>query len=655
MPIRAFSHSWRKLIVWCFCSVLGLIFGFATHFMPHNGAWRTISSITDANLNIGFNRYTNLECPSPANFQKLAEHFHFRLKPEQANCADPIFGKLGRLFFLLDKLNSNVPESWRTPAREPLQDPSTYITRQSRTLELDLNQENNSFATNIWGNILLGDNFFRAPPLFAISALVREARHSDKLDPGLFRCNHSEAPRTTELCDETLSLADRQGVFSFDSFYLFGLAEYNSILMDSDRQYLYSMAAARLMTSFNRVPLLFSKLHEVIYTLSDAGQVYLIHPLTNQAVPLDIPGLPANTKISHIDKDLRSNGLVLTTTNGKLWTWAPGQFTAPYPKTRRADNFETSGYKDFASVYVKEDDKLKNFLLTDQNQLLVSEHQLSPYRYQPDAVGLTASHLFMALGSRGIILSENGELFGMDTSAASTENGAFPKLGFNFQDLAHDADRRFWRYATGGITAGALYGVANDGKLWQAILGSSNGQGTSAPDLNMELVDWPAQGQILVLKEGLRSRVSLNKKNTIIIKNYSDTSPQQISLLPKNADENFIDLVIAPYEQSSPVDIPLRTNEQHFSDKCEVRKPLHDPWLGVGMGINKHGHFVYGLKPAQSSDTILCQDWPSQPSGQWQEMQQAGASSEEEYFFTAKKRNSNLLLRAYHPLQQNKQ
>jgi hypothetical protein len=222
-------------------------------------------------------------------------------------------------------------------------------------------------------------------------------------------------------------------------------------------------------------------------------------------------------------------------------------------------------------------------------------------------VGLVAKRIFMGLCGRSMILSENGELFGIEDANRSSENAAFPRLDFNFSNNDSAKEKNYWTFATGGILADVLFGVANDGSIWQAKYVDQENETWHNPKLVPTRIAGAETYKMQEIREGTTFRSLLTSDGQIIVQRYRDSAATLISTRFVDPQEKFVELAIVQRTKPTEALVPLRALDSRFAEACGVENPQVDPWGGIGMGLNQGGILIFGL--LASNGTIACHAW----------------------------------------------
>ncbi len=550
-------------------SVLGICTG---HYF--SGFTPTATGRAPTNVR-SLNDFTQLPCPSETEFQKLAERVHLSSDiPGESTCDDSIRGKMAKILFLLDSLKTQVPENWGGAARETLLDPIEYVAKMTPKMSIDFKQKTSVAMNAGRKEIFLGGLFFTSDPLYSLSVLIHESRHSSADDPGHTQCRYGDIPKSAGGCDQFFSSGEDAGAYSFGALFLLGLAQFHENLLEADKEYLLSAGLTLFGTRFNLVPEQLASPHDLLFVLGESGQTYLLNPYNLQ------PELvPQKTKVTRLEHYARHSGAFLYDEAGKVHTWTTLHSQKLYePELLNT----TTKVQDINKVYISTDSYAYTMLLNAQGDLLFFDVQtdsgeivLKKFRIQPLEQGYQGQRILMANYNMAMLLGQDGKAYALSIRSRGGGKGGTGNRFIPYTFLPHEQP---WEQLYGGILYDSLYGIA-EGKLY--IQGFENGEARPA------LTQFQGKGSLKKYFEGTNFRVLLNENGELFLKRFSESAEIQLpqTILP----EKIVDFTIVRH--FSPVS-KIWNNPQQinaFTTNCQTHSAVLDPWLRRPFGIKNGG------------------------------------------------------------------
>jgi len=539
--------------------------------------------------------YDLLACPSEEEYRRIAKTLHLEVPAGVDVCTHEQHGKLARLFAYAENLQIHFPPDWAPELQSDLGNPLAYLARMSRKLAVDLSAPNmTAYTKPDEKSVYLGGQFFGLEPLEALAALVHEARHSSESDPGHETCRGGELPKFPGGCDKELNLDPKKaGAYSYDAAFYAAVGLYASDLHQTDRKHLLNLCLATISSRFNELPESLAQAFDLLAVLDEEGGVHLLHPFLNDPIPLALSFLKEGEKVERIEFNVKNNGLLLFTTEKRLFTWrAESGFERMFQKTLP----ENMPIFEAARARIPfEDYPYFNFLTSD-NQLYyyrfqprIRSFELAPYpifRRTKDLFFPTISRFFMGLSERTLFLGKDGIFY----------------LSPRFRgQLPFDPNRdlqvpgALWVQGTGGVVYESLYGINNDGRTRYATVEIIPGKDKDHSDAEVyslkESSLQPPDGRMgKKIFEGINLRALLDDEGNLQIELYGS---EHRSFWRKENGGKVVDFTILRKHMASRSFVPNK-DQLNFINDCDMRIALPDPWLGVGIGLNKNGELVIG-------------------------------------------------------------
>ena len=540
--------------------------------------------------------YDDMPCPSDAEYRRLAAIINLEVPSGIDVCVDQYHNKIARLLAYTEKLKITMAPDWAPALQADLGNPLAYIGRMSRKMGIDLSQST-SIAYNKTNekSIYLGGLFFQEDPLEALSVLIHEARHSSEDDPGHTICRRGDIPKASGGCDQELSTDPKKaGAYSYGAAFYAALGLYGEGLSSSDREYLLALSLATVSTRFNEIPEDLAQAFDLLAVLDDEGNVSLLHPFSREPIPLPVTFLSEGEKVQRIEFNVKNNGLLLFTSKSRLFTWdSSSGFKRVYPDTIP----DSMPVLDAARMRVPFDDYPFYNFLTAENQIYF--YRFSPQQKAYELAPLPIFHrnydkpeitrLFMGLAGRSLYLGKDGQFY------------VGPRFG---NELPFDARRdlqvpgRRWAYGTGGVVFEALYGIADDGRVYYTkidLLPPENDAtfDTEVYTLKESLLQATGGRMGRKLFEGLSLRALLDNEGDLQIETYG----RDERTFWRKPSGRVVDFTIVRKHLVGRSLLPT-PERSAFASACSIRTAVPDPWLGVGMGLNTAGELVVGLPNA---------------------------------------------------------
>jgi len=547
---------------------------------------RRLSSLTD----IPLVSYESLECPTEDEYRRVAAIVKLEVPNDIDVCAHEQHGKIARLFNYADKIKIQFAPDWAPALQEDLGSPLAFIGRVTNKMSIDLSNDNFiAYNKSSAKEIFLGGLFFSEEPLEVLSILIHEARHLSGQAPAHVVCRRSDSMNIPGDCDASLSLDPLiAGANSYETAFYASMGLYAQDLADADRKFMLDLALATASTRFNELPEELARTLDLIALLDENGRVLLLHPFVREPTPLALTFLKDGEKVERIEYDVRSKGLLLFTTEKRLFSW---NFEAGFRRLFSATLPENLPIFEAARARVPFEKNIYFNFLTNENQIYFYRYQkelrnyeLAPYPiFRRQTFTPEISRFFMALGERTIFLSKDGQFY---LSPRKGDDAPF------ILDQELQIPERSWISGTGGVVFESLYGLTDDGRTHYAkldLVPSRNG-GTTEED-SYSLRNSSLQANVgkfgKKILEGVSLRALLDNEGGLIIENYGHGRRN----FWQNANGRIVDFTIMrkrlPYRSQGSNE--LRTK---FSNDCGVSAPIPDPWFGIGAGLNQNNELV---------------------------------------------------------------
>jgi|GEM_PF-3700118 len=537
-------------------------------------------------------KYDNLECPSDAEYRRLAAIVKLAVPEGIDVCGHEQHGKIARLFAYADKLKINFAPDWAPGLHADLGSPLAFLGRMASKTGIDLSQTTSiAYNKTHVKEIYLGGMFFNEDPLEALSVLVHEARHSSPNDPGHSMCRRGDIPKTSGGCDRELSIDPlKAGAYSYGAAFYAAMGLYAEGLGEADRRFMLNLSLATVSTRFNELPDELAQSFDLVALLDQEGGVSLLHPFFREPVPLSLNFLRANEKVERLEFNVKNNGLLLFTTEHRLFTWDfPGGFSRLLGSTLP----ENLPIFEAARVRIPFEDYAYYNFLTSENQLYfyrfqpaTRQYELAPYPIlRRDTTPPELSRFYMGLGLRTVFLGKDG-LFYLSPNYGN-------ELPFDPKPELQIPGRR-WVYGTGGVVYESLYGITDDGRTRYAKVDSVPAQEDEVNDVDIySLKDSSLQASPgrfgRKIFEGVNLRALLDNEGQLTLEYYG----REKKSYWRSSGPRVVDFTIMRKHMVSRslLNTEARTK---FSAECSVHAAVPDPWFGLGIGINKGGELVVG-------------------------------------------------------------
>jgi hypothetical protein len=566
-----------------FAVVIGTTSGWLIKnlFEPDNKP--TAHYTADFNSSSDESAYNDQDFPCPSA-EEAAELFkRVRFKPDEPSgyvCDDSKTAKLGRILFKLENLQMELPSEWGGVTRPALEDPISYINKWVQQLQFD-KYEPNAIAYNVnkGTTVFLGARFFEIHPLFAIAVLMHEVRHSDREAPSHVACLSGDIPKTSGGCDETLSWEPDSGAYSFGIFFEIGLALYAQNISEDERDFLKAHALGLAITRINNLPNPYVTAVEVLGFIDEAGAPYIIHPITQQIVPV-----PRKDPIPFLDKvvfNQRNFGLLFFNSKDRARVWEPlgDEVKFWFDKTVPEDYQAVIGGR----FYSPSSTYSERYLINTKGEVSLIKvdpkkgtHFLDPLYNQPLDEDIYPLEMFTALENQIILLDREGEVFRFRYSRVHSLPRAYEKLTDSFLKAP-------WDSGNGGLVYDILIGVEKQTGSVQKLLPN---------DVFLERAsqfDFQGNNSIQDFYELLSGQYFLKENGEIFKLPYGSNEPISISdSLPRVKSLGHFRVPHASDSLFSDSNLGKGNREI-----CDIDKPILEPWFGKAAGINTNGEIVF--------------------------------------------------------------
>lgn len=506
-----------KRLSWGLCGFV-MVAGFALgRWMP---AMEEFSVDQASESAVSVNVIENLACPSPEKYNEMARKVSLVIPEGTEACDDSYRAKLGKILLLMDQLQIDAPVDWLPGFQQDLGDLLGYVAKNSRKLNLDLNQTG-SIAYNMTSerSIYLGGYFFGSEPLEAISTLIHEARHSVSYSPKHVQCRGGDIPFSTGGCDAKFGTTEQDaGAYSYEVLLQAGLALYGKGLSQGDKEYMMSSALTVLASRFNELPAEVSQKTDVLMALSRQGQVYIVDATAKTFTPVEMKLRVAGEKIQRLAFNPRNSGLILFSNKGHVYSWSfregfkdynpeligpdlpvwdAARITIPGEINRTRHTFKTDG-----GVY-----KVSKLLPGKMKFELVD---MIPAKEIPKYPAFES--YFLAQYGDSVFLSADGDawLLAHDTYLSDW-----------FKKPEGLQDSRGWQQGTGGVLYEDLFLLSRTGELRVAkSFYEELDEYHSRTTYTTESVDFKIPGRSIKYLQGLKIHGQLNDEGHLFLRHY---------------------------------------------------------------------------------------------------------------------------------------
>ncbi|MFV8250814.1 hypothetical protein [Bdellovibrio bacteriovorus] len=506
-----------KWLSWGLCS-FAMVAGFAGgRWMPEVSEF----SLEQASESVSsVNVIENLSCPSEEKYHELARKVSLVIPEGTDACDDSYRAKLGKILLLMDQLRIEAPPDWLPGFQHDLGDLLGYVAKNSRKLNLDLNQTG-SIAYNMSSeqSIYLGGYFFGSEPLEAISTLIHEARHSVRYSPKHVQCRGGDIPFSTGGCDAKFDTTEQDaGAYSYEVLLQAGLALYGKGLSPADREYMMSSALTVLVSRFNELPAEVSQKTDVLMALGRRGQVYVVDATAKTFTPVETKLRSAGEKILRLAFNPRNSGLILFSNKGHIYSWSFREGFKDYNPELIGPDLPVW---DAARITIPgEFNRTRHTFKTDGGVYKVSK--LLPGKMKFELVDMIpAKDIAKYPAFESYFLAQYG-----DSVFLSTEGDAWL--------LAHDAylsdwfkkpeglqDSRGWQQGTGGVLYEDLFLLTRTGELRVAkSFYEELDEYNSRTTYTTEAVDFKIPGRSIKYLQGLKMHGQLSDEGHLFLRAY---------------------------------------------------------------------------------------------------------------------------------------
>jgi hypothetical protein len=521
--------------------------------------------------------FLDLACPTETEFLLLAKKIHLVIPEGEYKCDDSPKSKLARILYFMDQLRTDLPQKWGGAARETLEQPLEYVAKMANSVSVDFTQKD-SIAQNFRMNreIFLGGLFFQIEPLFSAAVFIHEARHSEESSPGHERCRGGDIPKSDGGCDQTFTLGEEGGAYSYGAIFELGLSEYGKNLSFEDREYLLSLALSHVASRFNEVPTHHAVPTDLITVLDENKDVYLVNPYSLKAEKIEIPN---REKVRKIDLNPSNAGIYIYGESGKVYTWSANEgMEEPYKEQLSKLN----GVQDIDKVIVPSMRYTNTLFLSTDNDIysldtdrITGKRILSPFRMRPEK---KIQKMISANGWSGFMLTESGEVLNV---------GGSPRGGGSARDYyvpykIFSSDR--WKQIHGGITYDQLFGVNTSGKVFfEGPKPDQSGIGPVASQFQLE-------GGSQKYLEGTNLRGLLSLGGDLYLSRYGN---ERMEKIPIRGIGKIVDFAI-PRKYFLMDHLKEKKASKSFEETCKVRDGIIEPILSLPLGINSKGALILG-------------------------------------------------------------
>ena len=389
----------KKLIIfniflWSASSLVGFNFGQKNTEIFSKGLSRVPQNEKIAHT------FEGIPCPSQQTYDRLKSQYNISSDPPKFSDSDPsdLCSKksnkaiLAKSLILLESLKiDNLPTNWRWGAKTALENPGKYFSDSTPRVFYDFTRKTAvAYNRGSNDNIALCPIFFTRNDLLSNAlTLVHEARHSNRLDPAHVECRQGDLTARKGGCDELFRIDERQGSYAFANVsYTFGISEHSG-LSEEKKSYLKSKVLWYLANRFNQVPAILASHTDLVYILSDKGELHLLHPFFKKLVrsPKQYPGIPKSIFYT------RRGELLAFYENQNPWKYSPILKTNPteFFKSNLKDAYDVKfmNYLSYSSgnsrdwYFLTEDNGIHLIQMNPdkgENEVLRSSYQ--PFRNQ---------------------------------------------------------------------------------------------------------------------------------------------------------------------------------------------------------------------------------------------------------------------------------
>ncbi|AFY01070.1 Hypothetical protein Bdt_1372 [Bdellovibrio bacteriovorus str. Tiberius] len=491
----------------------GFVFG---RWMPEASEFSLdLSSESVPSVNV----IENLACPSEEKYHEMARKVSLVIPEGSEACDDSYRAKLGKILLLMDQLRIEAPADWLPSFQHDLGDLLGYVAKNSRRLNLDLNQTG-SIAYNMSSeqSIYLGGYFFGSEPLEAISTLIHEARHSVSYSPRHVQCRGGDIPFSTGGCDARFGTTEKDaGAYSYEVLLQAGLAMYGKGLSPADKEFMMSSALTVLASRFNELPVEVSQKTDVLLALGRQGQVYVVDATAKSFKPIEMKLRSAGEKIQRLGFSPRNSGLILFSDKAHVYSWSIREGFKDYNPELIAD----MPVWDAARITIPgEINRTRHTFKTDGGIYKVSKLLAGKMKFElVDMIPAKDMTNYPAFESYFLAQYGDSVFLGADGGAWLLAHDTFSSDWFKKPEGLQDS--RGWQQGTGGVLYEDLFLLTRTGELRVAkSFYEELDEYNSRTTYTTEAVDFKIPGRSVKYLQGLKIHGQLNDDGHLFLRPY---------------------------------------------------------------------------------------------------------------------------------------
>lgn len=520
-----------------------------------------LASIRDpSNVEIvktSFNDYKNLPCPTKSEYQSYISMLNIQDSKFVGNICDDSThkGKLAKSLKLLNSLKFKI-EYLKTPLSKSIENPMNYLKQNIVMLSYD--HETHYGAYNQNRSVYLSKSFFELPPLYAVEIFIHESRHSSQFDPNHTTCKAGDQPGKAVACDEWFRTDDYMGAYSIGLIFDLALMQSEIIQLDSDKEFLKSLALMYLSNRFNKVQGLWGLPIESIYTVNQVGIVKHLHPFLHSETQLN-----ANEfgRIKRIKNDSSSQALVLFSEENTLAHMYPYNLQSKpvKSKVKNSIDYESIVYDPMKVAYFSID--------TDGVIWIFSSGSKEYEKAKFQSSSSKPIRIFQGRGNWIYVLLENGLLGAVQADEIQVIT-------------AQDPQNSGWAEVVSNAIFRDMFFLNNKGTLYYRLFEETalKKSGFQMPNAKKYI-------------EGATFRTYLDTNGVMQIWRYNS---KKLNLHKTTSEENSKWIDIAHTRNFEPNwRLHPKTVSKKFLSDCEIKAARHDPWTGRSMGLNAEGTLVF--------------------------------------------------------------
>lgn len=556
-----------KYFLYSLCCGLAFSLGMLTEASPG----RDLAQDTPAR---SFLSYEQIPCPSSDEMSGYITAAHMVGMPDMPTCDGSPSEKILKLFKLASLLKVDLPKKWAAHAEKPLNDILKFISTSTPRLNMSTAASHAIASNNNRQEIFLSGEFFRLPPLKALEILIHENQHSFQEAEGHVHCLTGDVLKSAGACDALFSSGPSMGAYSMGVWFSLAYSLYGKNLNPQSRQQLMNSAIAILSTRFNNVPYTLAVPLDLLYVLTESGQVALVHPYTLEHFPIDIQ-TEKNDKIERIQFNPLQNGLLAFTQRGRIhaidhWGKQTDYYAHILPSAHHYvdSNKVLTPSAQYAHTYFVEE---SGDIFFKDIHIANEEDRLYTFRHN---LPFITRRFFTALGSTMVALSENGSFYNLSSGYGPAALKPAILKSTEIPNLQ-------WKDGSGGVTYDVLYAVGSDGRVYFSD--------------DSPLLQEPIQPSSFIsdqpfekFQESLNLQAARTTLGHIYLWDHSHSTlkPWRLKTSP------VVDFAIGRrYAPSTS----LHSLQQSLRDKniCNLKSAYLDPWTQKLMGIDMQGQLVF--------------------------------------------------------------